>query len=553
MLKFRPDAHVAPVRDDDGVRIDTGHAPDGSITRVALDFGGRTTDRHCLVTLPPLAWSPTEEPAPTWLRFLVTYDGAVERTPFIAMVTWYWHGEAEREERLRFFAGADPAQICLPLTQDEVCDSVQVTLYADRMSSGVIELDDVAVVVAGRRRRFGGTDPLGEPLDLTKAWRQEGTRVICSSFFGEHYAEMPEDWSLSDVHPAALRAAEWFLYDKLESVFVGRPQTRLTADEASRRKPGEALLLSFSLGVDSCAAATLLSAAEPLHLYCRRDFDTYLTSAGARISMASVDAVDRGMELTPRLTVVPNTFELARVAAGGAIGFSHGYGYAAISLLLADHLEAGALALGSVMEQVFLRSGNRYADIVSNTSSLVSGVKAALSSGGLDLTLPVAGCSEVATSRISRRGPFGGVAIWCPRADSDGRPCGVCFKCFRKLRFDRDGEGAPHPEQAVLDLLVKRPLKSATSVVYACQRGGFSAPGVNEYLGLDLTFLERYYDYAVEHLVPERYHATVRSALAAAGVEPMGPDDEGRLVAVGDVFDPPLQRRRRWGRVGRTG
>jgi hypothetical protein len=234
---------------------------------------------------------------------------------------------------------------------------------------------------------------------------------------------------------------------------------------------------------------------------------------------------------------VPNNFELVRIAGGARLGFAHTFGYAAIGLLLADHLDVGALAFGSVMEQVFLRSGNLYTDIVKLKSSSYNGFRRVVEAAGVFLALPTASCSEVLTTRISAEGRYGGVAISCPRPSATGEACGTCFKCFRKQRLEGRLD-APSPDDYVVHLLEKHPLKSATSVVYGAQRSGYHHPSLEAFRSIDLRFLERYHDYAVAHMLPQELGVHVRGEFAKLGIEPMTVEDERRLRTIGQIFVP---------------
>jgi hypothetical protein len=160
-----------------------------------------------------------------------------------------------------------------------------------------------------------------------------------------------------------------------------------------------------------------------------------------------------------------------------------------------------------------------------------------LDGAGLVLALPTGGCSEVLTTRISDAGRYTGLAISCPSATPDGTPCGRCFKCFRKLRLEGVAD-PPEPDASVTHTFEKYPLKSATSVMYAVQRSGYRHPVLDEYRDVDLRFLERYFDYAIEHMLPEHLRDHVRRELASLRIGPMSEEDELRLRLIGQTFWP---------------
>ena len=369
--------------------------------------------------------------------------------------------------------------------------------------------------------------------------------MVSTSAFGEHWAEMPSGWRLDEVHPAALAAADWILFSRADRLAYGVDVKAPDPDDAERRYIGSSTLLSFSLGTDSTAAMTLLPE-DTLRYYCRRPYTSYLTKVGAAVPLPDPAPWELRLERLDNLIVVPNTFETIGIAAGARHGYGHNFGYAAIGMLLADHVDAGALAFGSVLEQVFLRSGHLFADVVALPSSAFNSLRKLINSAGVFLALPTASCSEVLTTRISESGQFAGMAISCPRAGADGTPCGTCFKCFRKLRLDGRTD-APDPDDGVVHLLEKYPLKSATSVMYAAQRTNYRHPALDPYRDVDLEFLERYFDYAIEHMIPEHLQDPVRGQFASLGIEPMTDDDELRLRTIGQVFWPESFS---WSRAG---
>ena len=531
---------VSPLRPNDSVRIETAQG-DLGIERVTLGLAVRDHETHCLVALPAIPPIRAAAAATTmWLRMRATYVGEQpgSLTPFYVFIVGYAQGVQVTEDRLRFFAGEDAALIVLPLPMptDADADHVQLMLYADRRLDGTLSLESIRIINGPVECGIGQEDAESRPINLARSWRQDGSRVVCTSYFGEHWAQMPPGWRIDDVHPAALAAADWLLYGKVDTLAFGVVTAAPDPDDDERRHIGSNVLLSFSLGTESTAALSLLPDGVQGY-YCMRPYRSYTTPAGSRIELPDQTLWADRLATLDRVIVVPNTFESLQLAAGGRHGFAHNFGYAAIGLLLADHLDAGALAFGSVMEQVYLRSGNLYTDVVALQRSSFNSLRRLVESAGVFFALPTAGCSEVLTTRISDEGRFSGLAISCPRPLPDGSPCRTCFKCFRKLRL----EGAPdlpEPDPSVLQVLAKHPLKSATSVVYAAQRSGYRHPMLDRYMDTDLGFLERYYPYAVDHMLPEPLRNHVRDKLAGLGIAPMTDEDEFRLRTVGRTFWP---------------
>jgi hypothetical protein len=533
------------LRDDDGVRI-ASRRKDGCIEGLDLDLSTRSDATHCLVAFPAL---PNEIPTgsgPVRLWMSSQYrDERRQRLPFVLYVAGYRDGDPCSEERIRYFAGPEQTSLILDVTVPPNATQYQLVVYADRRYRGTLQLTNVRLVSGTTEFRIGNGTHVTREISLERQWRQEGHRLICSSAYGEHWAEMPSGWRLDEVHPASLAAADWILYSGVNQIAFGVSEPAPDPPEGQRRYRGATTMLSYSLGTDSTAAMNLLPD-DTIRYYCRRPYRQYFTRAGAAVVLPDPTPWERRLDRVPNLTIVANTFEQLQLAAGGRHGFSHNFGYAAIGLLLADHTDAGVLAFGSVMEQVFLRSGHLFADVVALPRSSYNSLRRLLDAAGLFLALPTAGCSEVLTSRISETGRHAGLAISCPRAGPDGAPCGTCFKCFRKLRIEGH-RNLPEPDASVLLTLEKYPLKSATSVVYGAQRSGYVHRALERYRDLDLTFLERYFDYAVEHMVPPDLVGHVRQQLALLGLEPMTGEDDRRVRTLGQVFWPESFS---WARAG---
>jgi hypothetical protein len=540
-MKYPINLTTEPIslRSGDGVAIRSDPGPMG-LERVELDLSQRQSATHCLVLLPASPNDLAPGSAARRLRMTAAYrDERGGREPFHAYLISYRAGEAIAEDRTRFFAGSEAAPLVLDLSVDPAAEHAQLMVYADRTYRGVLELTGIRLAAGLVERGIGQGEDLRRHITLDRRWRQEGERVICASPFGEHWADMPPGWRLDDVHPAALRAADWLIFSGATRVAFGVKERPPAPEADARRSPGTSTLLSYSLGTDSTAAMTLLPD-DTIRYDCRRPYGHYFTRQGSPVPLPDPAPWHRRLERVANLISIPNTFELVQIAAGGRHGFAHGFGYGAFGMLLADHTNAGTLAFGSVMEQIHLRSGNLFADVVALPSSLYNGLRRLCEGAGLRLALPTAGTSEVLTARIADTGRFGGLAISCPSASADGEPCGTCFKCFRKLRLTGglSAADAPDPAPSVLRLLEKYPLKSATSVVYAAQRSGFRHPGVDRYRDVDLGLLERYFGYALEHMLPPHLRDHAAARLHELGIQPMSDDDEYRLRTLGRVFWP---------------
>lgn len=544
-LAINRGVEVVPLRAGDAVRIEASRS-DGPIDYVELDLSERAGDTHCLVAMPalPNPFPGTATPVRLWGR--ASYeDDANARLPFVLYIASYRGDASIGEVPIRYFAGPDECSLVLDAQIAPDADRYQLVLYVDRRYRGRLRLRDLRLIAGTTEYRIGPGEHVVSQVSLERRWRQDGRRLICSSTYGDHWAEMPRGWRLDEVHPAALAAAEWILYNGVDRIAFGVTTPAPDPPDSARRIVGTNTLLSYSLGTDSTAAMALLPD-EAIRYYCRRPYTSYLTRSGAAVQLPDPSPWEKRLERIDNLVVVSNTFEQIQLAGGGRHGFAHNFGYAAIGLLLADHADAGVLAFGSVMEQVFLRSGHLFADVVALERSTFNALRHVVNSAGLFLALPTAGCSEVLTTRISDVGRYAGLAISCPRAAIDGTPCGTCFKCFRKLRLE-GRDDVPEPDESVVHAFEKYPLKSATSVIYAVQRSTYRHPILDEYRDVELDFLERHFDYAVEHMLPDHLRERVRRELASLGIDPMSDDDELRLRTIGQIFWPESFS---WSRAG---
>lgn len=505
--------------------------------QVDVDLAARQGSTHSLIAFPAL---PNDFGSQTGVRLRMgvryQHDARPAKVPFNIFVVGYVEGRQTSEQRLRFFAGPEPGLIILDLELDEHAEMYQLVVYANRELRGQLTLRDPHILAGATEFWFGVGRHLRRPVELARRWFQDGRRVVCQSPFGLHWAEMPDGWRLDGVHPGALAVADWLLYSPLSRMAFGVMEDLPQESEVERRPAGNEALLSFSAGTDSTAAMTLLPETV-VKYYCQRAYVGYVTKVGADITLPDPAPWDARLARVPNLTILPNTFEQAQIAAGGRHGFAHPFGYAALGALLADHFDAGVLAFGSVMEQVFLRSGHLFTDVVALQSSTYNQLKRLLEGAGLFLALPTGGCSEVLTNRLSDSGRYAGVAISCPSAAADGTPCGSCFKCFRKLRIDGRSD-VPEPDESVKHVFEKYPLKSATSVIYAAKRSGYRNPALDRYAETDLGFLEAYFDYAVTHMLPEPLASHARAELDRMGIRAMTPEEERRMRTIGQVFWP---------------
>lgn len=448
--------------------------------------------------------------------------------------------------RSSFALGELERDVVLMIDLPEGVENLSLYAYTDRSVPFGWEISDLELLTEDSHIQVTVEGKLAhldvQPLDLAKSWRQEGGRVFVRWLGREFYADMPNGYDLSRVTPEAFKVIEDLLFGQIETDLFGRK--RLLIDQALRDRRfetaaptfgGSKTLLCFSTGEDSTAAHALLPD-DTISYFSRRPYRSYTTPSGAEIDLRSDVNEMRALERVPNTHVIDTTFEKIGLSVGYRHGYQDNFGYAAIGLLLASHFDVHVIAFGSVMEQVYMRSGNNFLDVVNYPASRFNRYRDLFASASIFFTLPTGYLSEVLTNKICELSRDKYTAVPCPDTDFKGNACGICFKCFRKSRMNGAVGSVPSP--AVEKTLTKRPLKSATSMMYAMQKSGFHHPALVEFEGVDLSFLDRYFGDGFEGMLPESLKSGVKERLDEFGIEAMTHDDEIRLREIAKTFDP---------------
>jgi len=447
--------------------------------------------------------------------------------------------------------------------EDGLPESIRIVFYANKTIKGDFLLSDFQIITAERRvtltkpEKSSQISPYWSETDLRPSWEQRGTSLIVHWLDHSFYATMPSGWQLSDVDASRLEAAGLLLFDACAFTVFGTsrkfldPKFREFSDTviAPKDRTGN-ILLSYSTGEDSTAALAVLPEKRTIPFHSRRDYESYRRSDGHVISLGARDREQAALNRVPNCIIIPNTFEKIALSVGMRHGYSDNFGYAAIGLLLANHVQAEVIAFGSVMEQVYMRSGNTFIDIFNYVPSRYNRYRELFEYADIFYALPTGFISEIVTSHICKAVKGRYITVPCPNTDSNGKPCGTCFKCFRKLRME--GASAPPPSPEVTNLLGKRPLKSGTSVMRAVQNSGDTIPALSEYAHIDFSVVDRYLSSGTDHLLMPTLASEVRARLEAFGIKAMSSADELLLKDIGRCLDPdaydlrkaePLHRR----------
>lgn len=440
------------------------------------------------------------------------------------------------DKPLVVYVGFAARRVTVHLPVPAGCAEARVSVLPTRPFAGDINLTNVRLINRARETAVIGGVTNWKDMDLSRHWYQTGSRLHVRSVYGDHWIEMPDGWSMEGMHPATWRIVEEYIFGRMENMLFGIERLDVQELNPSEARPrGASLLLAFSGGA-GCTAAMEVLPPETIKYHSWRDDSPFHLANGKSYAHPSRKFLRRNLEAYGDVLFVPQTLDLVPIGMGLTIGLKDPIGYVVYAVLLSHHLDVGTVALGSVMEQCFLMSGIRYSDVAAIPHSTMNRAKHLLAHAGLAYTQPVSGCSEVITSKIVHRSKHRDLVLSCGLIDQDGHECGVCFKCFRKERLFRSD--VPEPSDQVKYILHKRPLKSATSVMYACKSAGWSNPDVEEYLDVRLDYLDRYYGYAVDTLVPQEFQEHVHRRFKELGFESMNREDELRLKQVAQVFWP---------------
>lgn len=383
-----------------------------------------------------------------------------------------------------------------------------------------------------------------KPVNFDKTWRQEKNRITVTWLGRDFFADMPPGFKLAAVSDRRMEVVNDMLFGNIETSLFGRTRLLLSKNLPPAGDFGrndefrtKRIILCFSAGEDSTAALRILPPEITQPYFSERPYAEYFRFDGRRVQLNPTVNEERALERVASVIRVPTNFETIGISVGLRHGYQDNFGYAALAVLLAEYLDANVVAFGSVLEQVFMKSGYDFTDIVHYRGARYNRYRDMFASAGLVYALPTGVMSEVITNRICTLSRDRYLAVPCPNTDVSGNACGRCFKCFRKQRLEGKKELAD-PLPAVGTVLSKRPLKSATSLVYSVQKSGYAGHEIDEYLTVDLSMLERYFGKYLSKLVPPDVASRIEEEMRQLGFSSMNEDDEYRIRTIAKIFSP---------------
>jgi len=342
-------------------------------------------------------------------------------------------------------------------------------------------------------------------------WEQKGNLLTVKTPKDfSYYFIMPNDWKIEDTHKDLFKLAEWVLFSPFYEGF--NKQDILNYNWS--RKKGNKMGLSWSSGVDSTAAMMLLP--EDTVLFYHQRAGIPVTVMNQENAFEAIKNIDR------EVAIVKSNHELINETHGYfRRGFTTDLACCAGMILLADSLDLGYIATGTMLGSTYLQKGNFYREF--GESWYWEHWSHLFRLAGLELNFPVAGCSEILTNEIVNKSPMKGKVFSCLRTKG---MCGRCFKCFRKQLINKEPVNLKSRE--IRRNIAKKPIHQGDSLVYAYQKSNLKIPALEEYKDIETLFLERYYPKSFE-LISDKFKEIVKNNLEKYGIKPMTEQDEINL------------------------
>lgn len=178
--------------------------------------------------------------------------------------------------------------------------------------------------------------------------------------------------------------------------------------------------LAFSGGADSCAALAVMPG-NTVPIFMNRP----MSESSIYDSDAPLKSCEELKELGYDLKAIECDLEYLRKP----IGFPSDLANAIPAVLMSQHLGLDSIAFGTVLESAYGIGHEKFIDY--KNGSHWRFYSKLFSSAGIEISLPVAGISEVGTALINYYSPYGELAQSCIRGKWK-KPCLKCWKCFRK-------------------------------------------------------------------------------------------------------------------------
>ncbi len=258
-------------------------------------------------------------------------------------------------------------------------------------------------------------------------------------------------------------------------------------------------LLCYSGGVDSTAIKVLFPDCIPVNLY--RSYDPDFNLSQMRILHNT------------RTMMVETDLELMReIYFPDDRGYNMGDGYIGLMFPLVNILKIKYITFGAIFDDMAFWYGDPFKFNSSSSEGRTDYIRLILSRLGINLVYLLAGVSEILSTRIVNDSAYKNLACSCHHRIYEPNFCGHCYKCFRKL--GTLGQQLDFKDKKIKEFIIhylkQRPLKMAASTVYGIQKARYNLPEFERYMGVDVSFCDRYNDNLTkQYNTPESYKMMV--------------------------------------------
>ncbi len=342
-------------------------------------------------------------------------------------------------------------------------------------------------------------------------------------------------WGVSDDFIKATK-----IISRIEVKSTGNKPEPISRSESGRHA------LSFSGGADSTAALIAMpQTTEPVFMLRSRSNKRTLYD-----SEAAIESCRQLSRLGFQVHIIESDFEYLREP----VGFPTDLSVSTPAILMAESRGFESIAFGTILESAYGTSGSSFRNYRESShfrlwSHLFNAV-------GLGYSLPVAGVSEVGSSKLCNENPIGRVHQSCIRGKWQ-QPCNNCWKCFRKSTLAAALDKESLPEQSIemtqnskevrMRLLLDKPIKHEGVLAYSLQRaegGGEIADSLRSLTRsktLKTDWMERWYSPSSE-LIDKSYRDFTISKLSSLLGE-MSNEQINTLERWENIHDESRERR----------
>lgn len=359
-----------------------------------------------------------------------------------------------------------------------------------------------------------------EGKDLSINLKIDGSLLTLGLMGRTFFAQYPLSIDLENVSDSDWELMLWYLfygYDLHRKEYVDGYNTELPNNYTPSLVPtvdrGDKILISYSGGVDSTALYCALPGSIPVFID-RSYAPVYVSNQLKAVKATSA-------------LVIHTDFEKIRALFIGKTGFNVGNGYLAMFIPMLTQLGCKYIAMGAIFGDMgfyYGKDGLIYNGYLEHTVG-ISRIKV-LQQYGIHIVYPLAGLSEVWTSKIVKDSPYKNVASSC-HTKIIGNTCGRCYKCLRRYGYSGRKINLNDPAiwRYIKQFLQKKPLKMGCLTIYGLQKANYGRR-FERFKGIDVSFCDRYNDTLTRIYTDQAVYDYITGWFKRNGIKPQTPDDQ---------------------------